>query len=159
MYKKGETSVTRANKTFALLVTTAVIAFGYTSTASGETYYRWVDDRGQPVHSDRPPPKGTEYEVVSTDTSLIRSVEADAGAVPKKVTSTPSNEFEPVETKQVSVEKNPEYCDRAKANLQSLDTSARVRLRDDQGEYRYIDEEEKATQRQLALDAIESYCN
>ena len=148
-----------ASKTFVLLVTTAFIAFGYISTAAGETYYRWNDDRGNPVHSDRPPPKGTEYEVVSTDTSLIRQVEADSGAVPKKLTPTPSNDFEPVETKEVMIEQNPEYCARARANLKTLETSARIRLRNEQGEYRYIDEEEKAIQRQQALDAIAAHCN
>lgn len=150
--------MTRAKKTFALLVTTAVIVFGYTSTASAETYYRWVDDRGQPVHSDRPPPKGTEYEVVSTDTSLIRSVEADAGAVPKKVKPTPSNEFEQVETKAPMMEKNSEYCARARENLALIDRSPRIKLRDDQGEVRFLDDAERAVERQKALDGIAAHC-
>ena len=150
--------MTRARKTFALLVTTAVIVFGYTSTASGETYYRWNNERGHPVHSDRPPPKGTEYEVVSTDTSLIRSVEADAGAVPKKVKSTPSNEFEPVETNTYKVEKNPEYCARGRENLATVDTVPRIRMRGDDGEMRIITPEERAEQRQQALDNIATHC-
>ena len=158
MHKKGETSVTRAKKTFALLVTTAVIALGYTSTASGETYYRWNDSRGHPVHSDRPPPKGTDYEVVSTNTSLIRPVEADSGAVPKKIKPTPANEFDPVEAKVAVIEKNPEYCARGKENLEIIDTTPRIRMRGDDGEMRIITPEERGIQRQQALKTIKTYC-
>ena len=35
-------------------------------------YYKWTDARGNPQHSDRPPPAGVEYEFVSTDTGLTR---------------------------------------------------------------------------------------
>lgn len=148
----------RAGKVFIPVLATMVLALGYISAASGETYYRWNDDRGNPVHSDRPPPKGVAYEVVSTESSLIRPVEADSGAVPKKLTPTPSNDFEPVETREVLIEKNPEYCARAQENLYMLDKVARIRIRNDQGEYRYIDEEEKEIQRQNAMDAIALHC-
>jgi hypothetical protein len=144
---------------FAPLLAAAILISGYLPTAYAETYYRWKDDRGNPVHSDRPPPKGTAYEVVSTQSSLVRPVEPEKGAVPKKVQPTVSNDFEPVETKKAMIEKNPEYCSRAKQNLATLDSSARIRLRNDQGEYRYIDEEEKANQRQQALDTITVHCD
>jgi hypothetical protein len=150
--------MTKAGKALAVLLTTAAITLGHISTALGETFYRWEDDRGRPVHSDRPPPKGVDYEVVSTDTSLIRPVEAEAGAVPKKVTPTPSNDFEPVETREAMIEKNPEYCERAKQNLETLDGPARIRLRNDQGEYRYIDEKEKEVQREEARNVITAHC-
>jgi hypothetical protein len=151
--------MTKAGKAFAVLLTTAAITLGTISIAFGETFYRWEDDRGHPVHSDRPPPKGVNYEVVSTETSLIRPVEAEKGAVPKKVTPTPSNDFEPVETREAMIEKNPEYCKRAQENLYMLNKVARIRLRNDQGEYRYIDEEEKEIQRQNAIDTIAMHCD
>lgn len=148
----------RAGNTFIPVLATMAITLGYISAASGETYYRWTDDRGSPVHSDRPPPKGVAYEVVSTDSRLVRPVEPDKGAVPKKVTPTVSNDFQPMDTRQVLVEKNPEYCQRAKENLNALNTSARIRLRNEEGEYIYIDEEQKAIEKQKALDAIAVNC-
>jgi hypothetical protein len=152
----GILGVHRAGNIFSLL---AISAFLFLSTtAAAETFYRWKDERGNPVHSDRPPPKGVDYEVVSTQSSLIRPVEGDTGAVPKKITPTAGNDFEPVETKEAMVEKNPEFCARARQNLETLDSSARIRLRDEQGEYRYLDEEEKQAQRQQALDTIEVHC-
>ena len=148
--------MTKAANIFVLMTISTILAFS--ATARAETYYRWKDERGQPVHSDRPPPKGVNYEVVSTSSTLVRPVEGDTGAVPKKVTPTVSNDFEPVETKKVTVEKNPEHCARARENLATLNSSARIRLRNDQGEYRYLDEEEKEAQRQQALDTIEVHC-
>jgi len=148
----------RAGKTFALLLATTVIVLGHISAASGETFYRWKDERGNPVHSDRPPPKGIPYDVVSTDTSLIRRVQAEAGAVPKRVTPTPSNDFKPAETNTPMMEKNPEYCARAQENLRLIDTSPRIKLRNDQGEVRFLDDEERAVERQKALDGIAAHC-
>ena len=129
------------------------------SASAGETYYRWQDERGNPVHSDRPPPKGVDYEVVSTGSSLIRPVEAEQGAVPAETVPRVGNDFEQVDTnKEVAVEKNPEHCQKAQDNLATLSRNGRIRLRNDQGEYRYIDEEEKDSQRQKAADAVDAYC-
>ena len=149
----------RTGKILALLIFTSGLVLSGNPPAVAETYYRWIDDRGNPVHSDRPPPKGVAYDVVSTDSSLIRTVDPDIGAVPKKVKPTVSNDFEPVETKEVMIEKNPEYCARARQNLATLNGPARIRLRNEQGEYRYIDEEEKAAQRQHAQETIAIHCD
>jgi hypothetical protein len=126
--------------------------------SAGETLYRWLDNRGNPVNSDRPPPKGVEYEVISTSSSMVRKVDSDEGAVPLEVKSTASNDFEEVNTSTPRIEKNPEFCARARDNLTQIDSSARIRLRNDQGEARYLSEEEKLAEREKAVSAIEVYC-
>jgi hypothetical protein len=136
----------------------AALLLPLSGASAGETLYRWLDDRGNPVNSDRPPPKGVEYEVISTSSSMVRKVESDEGAVPLEVKSTASNDFEEVNTSTPRIEKNPEFCQRAQDNLTQLDTHARIRLRNEEGEIRYLDEEEKAAERQKALDAIEAFC-
>ncbi len=75
------------------------------------------------------------------------------GAVPLKVKPTVSNDFKPVEAKKPAVEKNPEYCARAKDNLLQIDCHGQIRLRNDQGEVRYLTQEEKAAERKKALDS------
>ena len=157
---EGEKSVKRALLTCVLIMTTTILALTGPAASAGEVYYRWTDDRGNPVHSDRPPPKGVDYEVISTGSTLTRPVEAKEGVVPLEVTPRVGNEFEQVDTRKVArIEKNPEYCKRARENLNTLNTSARIRLRNDQGEYRYIDEEEKDVQRQNAMDTIAVHCD
>ena len=142
------------------LAVTALILFtsaGFSADASS-TYYRWQDDRGNPVHSDRPPPMGTPYEVITTGSSLVRQVDADEGAVPATTEPTVSNDFQPVNTNKSQLKKNPEQCQRAQENLQTLNTKVRIQVRNDQGELRPISEEEKEIQRQQAMDVIAVHC-
>ena len=73
------------------MVTTVFFTVG---SLAGETYYRWFDDRGNPVHSDRPPEGGTDYEVISTKSKLKRVVSGDEGAVPAEITPSAGNQFE-----------------------------------------------------------------
>ena len=94
------------------------------SAVAEDAYYRWKDDRGNLVHSDRPPPKGVDYEVVSTGSTFKRVVDEAEGAVPLDVTPEVGNEFEPVDTARPTIPKNPEYCDRARLNLDNLDNIA-----------------------------------
>jgi hypothetical protein len=131
--------------------------YGSFATA-GQAVYRWTDDRGNPVNSDRPPPKGVDYEVISTSSSMVRPVDADEGAVPLDVKPSPDNQFEPVNTSRPKIEKNPEYCQRARENLETLDMKVRIQMRNEQGEVHFLTEEERVTQREKALNAIEVYC-
>jgi hypothetical protein len=160
IYKNQEVrDVRRARLTCAAISAAVVLGLANLSANAGQTYYRWLDDRGNPVHSDRPPPKGTDYEVVSTETSLMRQVEADEGAVPPELEPTPGNEFEQVDTAPSDVEKNPEFCQRARANLETLDKDIRIRMRDENGEYFYLTDEQKAEQRRNAEAAIAEHCD
>lgn len=137
----------------------AVVAASCSFAFAADSHYRWNDKHGNPVHSDRPPPPGTDYEVVSTTSSLVRRVNSAEGVVPAELEPSYRNEFELVDTaKPQSIKKNPEYCERAQENLSTLDTFARIRIRDDQGEYRYIDEDEKEAQREQARKLIDIHC-
>ena len=127
-------------------------------------YYKWFDSRGNPQHSDRPPPAGVEYEFVSTDTGMRRRVTAEeaakqgdddgdaAASMPSNTTATPN-----VAEQQAAVKKDPALCEQAKANLETLNSKARVRIRDDDG-IRYLTEEEKDVQRKKAEDLIAVHC-
>lgn len=148
----------RALHTCAIAMTLVVLTLFSFSASAGTVYYRWIDDRGDPVHSDRPPPKGIEYEVISTNSSMVRQVEADEGAVPAEVEPRAGNEFKQLNTAPKMIEKNPEFCQRARENLLTLNTAARIRLRDEQGELRYLSEEEKEAQRKAAQATIDAHC-
>lgn len=123
-------------------------------------YYKWLDSRGNPQHSDRPPPPGVEYEFVSTDSGLRRRVSADenqsgssASALPTTAAATPT-----AAEQQLKIEKDPAICDRAKANLDTLNSEARVRIRDGD-DIRYLTPEERDIQRQKASDLIAVHCS
>ena len=136
------------------------MALSSSFTLAGETYYRWADKWGNPVHSDRPPPKGTDYEVVETGTSLVRRVNSAEGVVPAEVEPSTDNKLEQGDTgpPEYKIEKNAEYCTRARDNLETLNTVARIRLRNNEGEYHYLSEEEKEVRRAESRDQVEAYC-
>lgn len=130
------------------------------STAlADETHYRWLDDRGNPVHSDRPPPAGIEYEVISTQSGFKRMVPGAVGAVPLEVEPRVGNEFTPVPKQSEATRKNPEICEIARKNLETLNTFARVQVRGDQGDIEYLSDEEKEAQRNEATSLIQQHCD
>ncbi len=138
-----------------LLLSTA--ASGQVS--ADEIHYRWLDARGNPVHSDRPPPAGTDYEVISTSSGFKRIVPAEQGVVPKEVEPRVGNEFEKIETTvTIDKRKNPALCERARQNLEALNSSGRIRVKDDQGDPRFLDEDEIEVERSKAQDAVKAYC-
>ncbi|WP_205743143.1 DUF4124 domain-containing protein [Halioglobus maricola] len=143
----------------AVIFATAIgLLAGSLAVSAGQTYYRWKDDEGNSYHSDRPPPKGTEYEVVSTKSYDIRRVEGDEGAVPLDTSPEPGNEFETFPKEEVKPNKSPELCARAQQNLSTLQDGGRIRLRNDKGEFHYLSEEEKADQIARAKAVIEQNC-
>jgi hypothetical protein len=146
------------------LVLVLLTPLGAAPAEASTTYYRWRDAQDKLVVSDRPPAdKSLSYEVVSPSSPLIRRVQPGEGAVPPETTPRPGNEFDQVDPRQEQLEvikKNPESCARARANLETLNTSARIRIRDkDTGELRFISEEEKEEQRRKARDIVRVHCD
>jgi hypothetical protein len=141
---------------------TAALLLGMAShhSSAADTYYHWLDQQGNPVNSDRPPPMGIEYEVITVSPNLMRQVnsepaeEAPAATPPSKTEPLP----ESIPKQTIVVVKNPEACKLARQNLHTLNTFARIRVPDGQGNFRFIGEEEKAAQRKEAEATIEQNC-
>lgn len=136
-----------------------LLTAGSLQVGAADSYYRWLDSRGNPVHSDRPPPAGVDYEVVSTRSGLKRVVPGDEGAVPREVTPKVGNEFTPVprRTETASL-KNPEVCASARKNLTTLKTHARLQIRDDQGDMAYISDGDRLRLMSEAEALIKRHC-
>lgn len=138
------------------------------AAAESSTYYRWKDERGNLVISDRPPENPRiAYETVQPGVSLRRwpTPAPTAPPEPGKSGSEPGktgSETEPVAQEAPVPSKppqaDPELCARARANLETLGSAARIRMRDEDGEMRFLDDEEREAQRQEALKAIEAHC-
>lgn len=129
------------------------------AVAGATHYYRWLNARGEPVHSDRPPPSGVDYEVISTGSSFKRVVSSEEGVVPLETTPNPSNQFDQVDAQAAARSvKNQELCDRARANLAALNSSEKVEVRNEQGEMRYLTPEEILVERQTARAQLSVYC-
>ncbi|MFC1578849.1 DUF4124 domain-containing protein [Pseudomonadota bacterium] len=157
--KCGDGDVKYMIQTWLSLAAALLMLVSCSAAAAESVHYRWMDSRGNPVHSDRPPPEGVAYEVISTNSSLVRKVDPTEGAVPATTEPSPGNEFEQVNAKPQPIKKNSEQCKRAQQNLETLNTKKNIQIRNDQGELRSLNEEEKEIQRQKAKDAIAVHCN
>jgi hypothetical protein len=156
--------IRRFSRFFFLALVLVGISLPTTVLAIEKGYYKWVDRGGRPQHSDRPPPPGIEYDFVSMETGLSRRVTLDEmkatdGTVPSAPRNSTSKKKKAVPTgAQIAAEKNPQLCDHARANLDTLNSKARVRIRDDKGDIRYLTPDEKDVQRQKAQDLIAVHC-
>lgn len=136
-----------------------VIAASSLESAAQSNYYRWLDSSGNPIVSDRPPPAGTDYEVVSTQSTLKRAVEAEEGAVPLAINPTTGNELTQQESAEAQrIKKNAELCEKARSNLEALSSSAAVTIRDSQGEVKELTPQEMQIQRTTTRAQIKAYC-
>jgi hypothetical protein len=137
----------------------ALILISSTQAFAGSTYYRWTNDQGDTVYSDRPPPKGVEYEVVSTQSRFKRQVAAEEGAVPLETEPSVSNQFEQISTDSARrSQKNPIYCQQARENLEVLTTSDQIQMRNEQGEPHMLSPDEMEVQREIARQQIKRHC-
>lgn len=139
-----------------------LIALAGGPAGAGEIYYQWIDDQGTTVSSDRPPPAGVHYEVISTGPSLHNParVSDNQNSIAAQAPLDNKLEGESPAAEQNSVKsKDPEACESATKNLQTLNTAARIRIPDGKGNYRYIDEEEKAAEREKAQAIMSRHCD
>ena len=112
-----------------------------------ETYYRWLDAQGETIISDRPPAPGVDYEIVSTRSTFSQTVSGEGEA-----------EEEPVEEATVGNQADAEWCRIAKENLETLKTTKRVTMRDDNGELKLLSKEEQDEQIAFTQEQVNAYC-
>lgn len=130
--------------------------------------YRWNDDNGNPVMSDRPPPAGTPYTVINAEryganTNVVSPVTnpasnpasadtkredgSDAGSIGNRKVAA-----------RVRIEKHPELCAQAKEAIFQLETFPRVRVTDDSGEVRFMTDTERTEQLNRAREVEAANC-
>jgi hypothetical protein len=144
--------------TTCAFVLAALLTLSASFASPGDVVYRWKDEAGNPVNSDRPPPKGIQYETISTSSSMVHTVDTTTGAAPVEPKPQDDEAAEQADPTKPKVEKNPEYCQRAKDNLTALDSNVRIQMRNDKGEVHYLTMEERDAQRKQALNTIKVHC-
>lgn len=111
--------------------------------AGAKTFYKWVDENGATHYSERKP-HDQQAEAVSIRGGRTTSTEtpADTAGEEAEEEAAPQAQAQA----QPASRKDPDRCQRARQNIQTLNNNARVRVQDDNGEYRYLSEEEKQQQ-------------
>lgn len=156
-----EPGATMTINRFALLgavLTTLVLS---TSLQAADKYYKWTDDAGV-VHYGENPPDPSKAMKVNVHTGKT-SEEAVGKLEENRAKAEVANEkaAEQAQQKNVSAENAKivkENCAIYRQNLSALQNSARIREKDEKGEYRYLTDEEKNARTQAAETYIKENC-
>jgi len=116
--------------------------------------YKWTDDKGQTHYSEHPAanqsnevikPKTGHSDPVSYSTAATSSTSNDANTTTNTAAPLPA--------------KDPERCAQARKNQNTLQTSSRIQIKDDKGEYHYLNPDELKQKMEEASKAIEESCD
>ena len=151
-----------------LLFIAACVALALSQTVSANTTYRWVDQNGNPVLSDRPPEAGVPYTEVGVDSGFKRYPkptgmsepdvnEPGATGASSTDSSSPSAASSPTRIEVVSPQ--PDLCDQAQDNIFKLETFPRMRVQDENGEVRFMTDEERSAQLATAYRVRDANCD
>lgn len=133
-----------------------------TLLAGPQGYYRWKDDKGQ-FQATQQPPADRPSEFVRTSTGTASQTSADdkpAGTASGGTDNAPAANGPTAKpaSLQALPDKDPEKCKQAQDTQQVLNSHARIREKDDKGDYRYLTTEEITDQKKLAEESIGIYC-
>ena len=132
--------------------------------ANASPTYRWVDDNGNPVLRDRPPPTGTPCTEIEIKTGLKRYANSTTGAPepPSATTELTKQQSTALAVADVSESVLPSAsqseCAALDADIERLTNYPRIIVRDEVGEEHLLSPEERATHLEEALTFAETFC-
>lgn len=138
----------------ALNTVALTILLSLWGTASAQLLYKWKDEDGITHFSERPPAGVDNYERVRSSVS--------PGNAPVQYQPQGENDEESDEgTEQVAEQSdadNSARCENARKNLEALQSFARIRVRDPNGELRFLSEGEVTERRQEYVQILNDLC-
>ncbi len=151
-----------------LIFIAACTALALSETVSANTTYRWVDQNGNPVLSDRPPEAGVPYTEVGVNSGFERYPkptgmnepdvnESDATGALSTAMRSASAASSPARIEVVSPQ--PDLCDQAQDIIFKLETFPRMRIQEKNGEVRFMIGEERSAQLATAYRVRDANCD
>mgnify|MGYP006424353159 CR=1 FL=1 len=123
---------------------------------AAEQYYRWTDETGNTHYSERPPP-GVDARPINIQThSPTPDTQDKTRTQPQTAAETDEQEEERADQSkkqeqrpdsEAVAEVKRQNCTKAKEALEIFANNARIRVRDDSGQIRYLSPEEKKERR------------
>lgn len=151
-----------------------IILLTLTPILAQAAIYKWVDEQGNVQYSSEKPKDAEAEKVrVTTQPPVDRSTyrrpgqdeakaegdtKPDAKDAKDDKTKTPAEKRKEAAKKAESDKLKKEMCDEARQNLAAIENSARVRIEDDKGEVRYMEEKEVDSRKKSEQERINKYC-
>jgi Domain of unknown function (DUF4124) len=137
-----------------LLIAMSLLAGCYIASAE---IYQWTDKDGQTVFSERPSPDATQ-KVIKPKFGKGLSAKPKAEATPPTTSKTDSKQAADKPKEPTPAEKSAN-CAKARDVLNHLNTTNRLRAKDDKGVIVYLPEEDRKARLDEARKSIKSWCN
>ncbi len=128
----------------------AASALLHLNASAADEYYRWIDERGETILSDRPPAAGIDYERVSTN-SRFSSADIQDG-------DNSEQQGAAAAAPKAKSQKNPELCRIAMENFDALNNSDRITMRDENGNAKVLSEKEIKEHFKTTKAQIDAFC-
>ncbi len=135
----------------SLLMVSVVCVMTASAMAAPSKVYKWTDSKGQ-THYSQHPPYNTDTEVVKPQTGHSDPVDYSAA------NAKPEKEKSEANSAVAATAIDNERCENARKNVETLKTYARIRVKGDDGQFRYITPDEHAQKLAEANKAIEESC-
>lgn len=133
-----------------LFISLACLFTASLATAAPEKVYKWTDSKGVTHYGQRPP--------ANTQTEIIKPQIGHSDPV----TYAPAPGAAPaVENKVEKKEKpllDPERCSQARKNQETLKTYTHIKMKGEDGQYKYLSPEEQKQKLDEAAKAVEESC-
>ena len=147
--------------TYRIFITSLLLSLIMMASANATTY-KWLDENGNVVYSQQPPPEGP-YETIKTK----KSPPASSRSTPSPSSSFATDVKREAEESELdrkveqeaakSEQMRADNCKAAKHNLETYTVYRRIK--NDQGEFIRLDDNERAKRIQEAKDAIKEFCD
>ncbi|MEH6357580.1 MAG: DUF4124 domain-containing protein [Pseudomonadales bacterium] len=145
------------------LLSVPLLLIALASSAHASEVFKWVDEEGVTHYGERAP-KDNDYSLIKTYGEVPGGEEAkqrlEQQRADKKSGDAKSVDY--AEQKKASDDQakvRAENCKGAQNNLKTIQENARVRTLGDDGEFRYLSEEERQNQITTAKEMITANCD
>lgn len=122
------------------------------------TAYKWVDENGETHYSQSPPP-ATKAEVIKTPNASA-TTPTPAQNPASTATQKPVDAKQPPDAKAKAEDAavRDENCASARKNMETLQNSARVTVKDVDGLYHRLNDDERKTRIEDTQKRIDEFC-
>lgn len=146
------------------LLSIPLLAIALTTSVHASEVFKWVDDDGVTHYGERAP-KDKDYSMIKTYGEVPSGAEEAKQRLEQQRTDKKAGDKKKIdyaEQKKAADQQamiRAENCKGAQNNLKTIQENARVRLLGEDGEFRYLSEEERQNQINNAKEMITANCD
>lgn len=145
-------------------ISSALSIAAFVAAAHAAQVYKWIDEEGI-THYGEQAPADYEYELVTTSGAPPADAEKAKARLQKMRAAREEQKEKTLDYAAQQKQRDEEAkirtenCDSAKSNLKTIEENARVRVLGEDGEFRYLSEEERQQQIDRAKEIISNNCD